>query len=150
MIEVRALRKADEADWRRLWNEYNEFYQATVSDAVTDHTWRRLCDRRANMIGRIAIDDGAILGFSNSILHAGTWTIEKLCYLEDLYVAPAARGRGVGKALIDDLIRLGRAKSWNRIYWHTRGDNATARRLYDRFCPADDFVRYRLWLKPED
>jgi GNAT superfamily N-acetyltransferase len=148
-MKIRALRRQDEPDWRRLWRDYNAFYQAEISDDVTDRTWQRLRDRRANMIGRIAETDGVVVGFSNSVLHAGTWTIEPLCYLEDLYVAPEMRGHGIGKALIEDLIRLGQAKRWNRIYWHTRGDNATARRLYDRFCAADDFVRYRLWLKAD-
>lgn len=55
---------------------------------------------------------------------------------------PEARGRGVGHTLIEYLIELGRARDWNRVYWHTDTGNATARRLYDRFHPADDYVRY--------
>jgi ribosomal protein S18 acetylase RimI-like enzyme len=68
------------------------------------------------------------------------------CYLEDLYVDPVVRGHGIGRALIDDLVRLGRDNGWSRIYWHTRQSNEAARRLYDKFAKADDFVRYRLFL----
>src|SRR5580698_9566186 len=120
MIKVRALRKNDEAEWRRLWDTYNAFYEAEIPDTVTRQTWLRLRDRRAHMIGRLAEDDGTIVGFANAVLHAGTWASAPLCYLEDLYVDPAARGRGVGKSLIDDLIQLGRAKGWDSLYWHTR------------------------------
>ena len=41
---------------------------------------------------------------------------------------------------------LGRERGWSRLYWHTRASNETARRLYDKFVNADDFVRYRMIL----
>lgn len=95
------------------------------------------------MIGRMARRGGEIVGFSISVLHEGTWVAAPVCYLEDLFVAPACRGAGVGRALIEDLVRLGKEKGWSRLYWHTRHDNP-ARRLYDGFVEADDFVRYRM------
>jgi len=42
--------------------------------------------------------------------------------------------------------RLGRDNGWSRVYWHTRQSNEAARRLYDKFAKADDFVRYRMIL----
>jgi len=86
------------------------------------------------------------VGFSTAVLHEGTWTTAPTCYLEDLFVDPALRGGGVGRALIQNLIDLGRSRGWSRLYWHTQAGNATARRLYDSFVQADDFVRYRLAL----
>jgi GNAT superfamily N-acetyltransferase len=81
-----------------------------------------------------------------SVIHPGSWTLQPICYLEDLFVDPQARGRGIGRALIDDLVALARARGWSRLYWHTKASNETARRLYDRYVAADDFVRYRLFL----
>jgi ribosomal protein S18 acetylase RimI-like enzyme len=52
----------------------------------------------------------------------------------------------VGRALVQDLIDLGRARGWARLYWHTQANNERARRLYDKFVEADNFVRYRLTL----
>ena len=80
------------------------------------------------------------------MLHPTSWTLTPACYLEDLFVDPDMRGNGIGRALIDDLVRLGRDNGWSRIYWHTRQSNEAARRLYDKFAEADDFVRYRLSL----
>ena len=85
-----------------------------------------------------------MIGFSTSVLHETTWTIAPVCYLEDLFVAPAFRGRGVGRMLIADLIERAKSNGWSRLYWHTRAGNP-ARRLYDEFDKADDFVRYRLF-----
>ena len=60
---------------------------------------------------------------------------------------PTARGLGLGRALIDDLIALARAKGWHRLYWHTDEANATARKLYDSFLPPDGHIRYRMALR---
>ncbi|HWI80013.1 MAG TPA: GNAT family N-acetyltransferase, partial [Ramlibacter sp.] len=71
-----------------------------------------------------------------------TWETQPVCYLEDLYVLPSARGRGIGKALTEWLRNSMRAEGWARLYWMTRQDNERARKLYDQFAPADGFVRY--------
>ena len=84
-----------------------------------------------------------LLEFSVSVLHDGTWTAAPICYLEDLFVDPRCRGQGCGRLLIQDLINRAKSQGWSRLYWHTRSDNP-ARRLYDEFALADDFVRYRL------
>jgi len=61
-------------------------------------------------------------------------------------IDPAARGNGIGRALIDDLVTLARGKGWKRLYWHTRHDNAKARALYDQYVCTDDHIRYRMTL----
>ena len=134
---------ADEGDWRRLWSGYNTFYKTAVPDTVTAATWQRILDPKSAIFGRLAILDAAVIGFSVSALHDGTWTAAPICYLEDLFVDPRCRGQGCGRLLIQDLINRAKSQGWSRLYWHTRSDNP-ARRLYDEFALADDFVRYRL------
>jgi GNAT superfamily N-acetyltransferase len=134
----------DETAWRRLWAGYVAFYEADVPEPVTAGTWARLLDANSGMIGRLAVLDGAVAGFTVSVVHPGSWTLQPVCYLEDLFVDPDARGHGLGRALIDDLVALGRDRGWTWLYWHTKAGNETARRLYDRYVEADDFVRYRL------
>ena len=151
MLSVRAVTESDAAAWRRLWAGYVAFYNASLSDEITDHTWRRILDPAAPVIGRVAEcgvaeREGHVAGFSVSVIHEGTWTRAPVCYLEDMFVDPAARGGGIGRALIGDLVALGRQRGWSRLYWHTRAGNDAARRLYDRFAAADDFVRYRMTL----
>ena len=146
MITIRDPGVGDEQVWRRLWAGYLEFYEASVPPAVTEATWARVLDPANPMFTRLAERDGQVVGFATSVLHEATWTLTPSCYLEDLFVDPAARGGGVGRALIQDLVDRGRSRGWSRLYWHTRADNAAARRLYDSFTEADPFVRYRLIL----
>jgi GNAT superfamily N-acetyltransferase len=143
---IRDPRQEDEASWRRLWAGYVAFYEAEVSEAITAATWQRLFMPGSGIFGRLAECDGAVSGFTISVVHPGTWTLAPRCYLEDLFVDPNMRGRGLGRALIDDLIGLAGGRGWSQIYWHTRQGNATARRLYDQFARADDFVRYKIVL----
>ena len=143
MIIVRDAAPADEAEWRRLWAGYNAFYEANVPADVTSRTWQRILDPGSSMFSRIAEHDGKVAGFTNNVLHDGTWVAAPACYLEDLFVDPAGRRHGIGRRLIDDLIHLARERGWSRLYWHTRQNNP-ARRLYDEFVEADDFVRYQL------
>lgn len=147
MAHIRDPEGNDEPAWRSLWAAYNEFYNATIAEAVTSATWRRILDPSSPIFARLAERDGRVVGFSLSVAHEGTWTVNPICYLEDLFVDPNARGNGIGRALIQDLIDLGKAKDWSHLYWHTKASNTAARRLYDRFTAADDFVRYRLSLR---
>ncbi|MGY0711272.1 N-acetyltransferase family protein [Azospirillum argentinense] len=137
----------DEPVWRQLWAGYNAFYGATVPAEATDATWARILAPGSCLFARLGERDGAVVGFACAVLHPGTWSVEPVCYLEDLFADPGARGAGVGGALIRDLADLGRTCGWKRLYWHTRADNGVARRLYDRFTEADGFVRYTLVLR---
>jgi GNAT superfamily N-acetyltransferase len=142
-IMIRQAHPADEADWRLLWEGYNAFHETVVADEITSLTWRRMLDPDVPMIGRIAKDGGRPVGFSISVIHEGTWEKTPLCYLEDLFVSPNDRGKGIGRMLIRDLLNLAAVRGWSRLYWHTRQDNP-ARRLYDEFTEADGHVRYVL------
>jgi GNAT superfamily N-acetyltransferase len=143
MPTIRDPVAADEDAWRRLWSDYNTFYETRVLETVTARTWQRIIDPTSAIFARLAIIDAAVVGFSVCVLHDGTWTVAPVCYLEDLFVDPQYRGRGCGRLLIQDLVSRASSKGWSRLYWHTRADNP-ARRLYDQFVWADDFVRYRL------
>ena len=141
-IAVRPGAPRDEAAWRELWHAYCAFYEEDVGEAVTAATWQRLHDPAWPMGVLVAIADDEVVGFANFVVHPSTWSDGAYCYLEDLFVAPAARGRGAGRALIEALRDLAQREGWPTIYWHTRAGNSEARRLYDRFGEADDFVRY--------
>ena len=141
---IRPAEAGDENDWRRLWAGYCDFYGAVVPDEITTATWRRILDPASQIGAILAVLEGETVGLVNYVLHPFTWSDRPTCVLEDLYVSPTARGRGVGAQLIEHLVQTGRAEGWARVYWHTRENNATARRLYDRFCPADGFIRYTI------
>ncbi len=145
-IVIRDATPQDEADWRALWRQYLDFYEVVLAPEVTVATWARLMDAESPVKARLAFDGGKMVGFAIHLHHPSTWVIGEDCYLEDLFLAPEARGKKIGKRLLDDLIALARAKGWQRLYWHTDEENAVARRLYDRFVKSDGHVRYRMTL----
>lgn len=142
--QIRPALPSDEAAWRALWKGYCDFYEVDISDAVTARTWARILNPDSGVLCMVAEVDGQVYGFANCVVHENTWELQPLCCLEDLFVAPAARGHGLARALIEWLHKAMRAEGWARLYWMTHQDNTTARRLYDRFAPADGFVRYVL------
>ena len=145
-VTLRDAQPEDEARWRRLWQAYLTFYDHPLPEEVTAFTWARLMSPDSALNMRLAADGTDILGFAIHQHHASTWVAGEDCYLEDLFVDEAQRGGGIGRALIDDLRALARAKGWKRLYWHTGRDNARARALYDSYTPEDGHVRYRMTL----
>jgi GNAT superfamily N-acetyltransferase len=139
---IRAAAPSDEAAWRQMWASYCEFYNAKLPQEVTDRTWKRILDPDSAVMCIVAEVDGHVYGMANCVVHENTWEAQAVCYLEDLFVVPAARGHGIGRALIEWLRNAMRAEGWARVYWMTREDNEQARRLYDKFSKADGFVRY--------
>ncbi|MDP2737403.1 MAG: GNAT family N-acetyltransferase [Pseudorhodobacter sp.] len=145
-LTITTATAADEAEWHDLWAQYLAFYRITLAPEVTAHTWARILDPASPLTARVARRGGVLVGFALHHHHASTWVLGDDCYLEDLFVTEAARGGGVGRALIEDLMALARARGWNRLYWHTDEGNLTARRLYDHFTLPDGHIRYRLTL----
>ena len=139
---IRAALPADETAWRQLWRGYCDFYRVQLPDEVTDRTWKRILDPDSQIMCIVAEVDGQVYGFANCVVHENTWETQAVCYLEDLFVVPAARGHGIGAALIEWLRNAMRAEGWARLYWMTREDNDDARALYNQFGRADGFVRY--------
>lgn len=143
-VLIRSALPADEPAWRQLWRAYCDFYGTTLADEVTARTWQRILDPDAAVLCMVAEMDGQVYGFANCVVHENTWETQPVCYLEDLFVHPSARGRGIGRGLLEWLRNAMRAEGWARLYWVTDENNHAARSLYDKFAPADGRVRYVL------
>jgi GNAT superfamily N-acetyltransferase len=142
---VRALTEDDWGDWRALWAGYLAFYRAEVSDATTRATFERLWSGRAGLFGLLALDEsGRGIGMANCVVHATTWSRQPTCYLEDLFVAPAARGQDVGRALFAEIAQAAKERGAGRVYWHTQQYNGPARSLYDQVGRPTSFVVYEM------
>jgi GNAT superfamily N-acetyltransferase len=141
---VRPLALHDRGQWLSLWQGYLAFYETELSPSVTDLTWNRLLDPEAPINGHCAAtSDGRILGIVHYLFHPVTWAAGPRCYLEDLFTAQDARGRGVGRALIGAVYASADVRGADQVYWLTQEFNATARRLYDQVAKATPFIKYR-------
>ncbi|MFK3703874.1 GNAT family N-acetyltransferase [Klebsiella sp. NPDC088457] len=143
VIDIRDIHAQDKAQWLTLWQGYTSFYDCPQPEDVTEYTWQRLLDSASPVFARVAVAGERVVGFAICVLHEGTWVKTPVCYLEDLFVDPQMRGQGIARRLMQALQTEAKQQGWSRLYWHTRADNP-ARRLYDEFTPADDYVRYRV------
>ncbi|MEK1891590.1 MAG: GNAT family N-acetyltransferase [Phyllobacterium sp.] len=142
-VEIRPLAKSDEAEWRRLWTGYLTFYETTVPESVYRTTFDRLTSGEAHEYsGFIAELDGKPVGLTHYLFHRHCWSIENICYLQDLFADPQVRGKGIGRALIEAVHAEATKAGAHSVYWTTNQNNTTARQLYDRIAKVTPFIKY--------
>jgi GNAT superfamily N-acetyltransferase len=145
LVIVGPLAPSDRAAWESLFRAYNDFYQSQYSQAVYDRAWAEFqAGEQMHALG--AWLDGELVGITHFLVHVATTSLLDSCYLEDLFTAPAARGRGVGRALIGAVAAWAAERDCGRVYWHTHETNATARLLYDKVATRPGFILYNLEL----
>jgi GNAT superfamily N-acetyltransferase len=93
--------------------------------------------------------EGDVVGFALWFLNFSTWEGVHGIYLEDLYVRPAARGTGAGRALLATLARICVERGYRRLEWWVLHWNP-ARDFYDALGarPMADWVPYRVQGEP--
>jgi GNAT superfamily N-acetyltransferase len=141
---VRPVEPDDRARWEPLWRGYNAFYgRPEFSHEITEVTWSRFFDANERMHALVAERDAQILGLVHFLFHRSTTSIELTCYLQDLFTAEAARGQGVGRALIEAVYEEATKAGSTRVYWQTHETNLTAMRLYDLVAERSGFIVFR-------
>lgn len=140
MLSVNRLQPDDRSAWEELFKGYNDFYERVLPAVRYDRAWREFQDDRT-MHALGARIDGRLCGIAHFLVHVST-TTDDVCYLQDLFTAPDARGQGVGRSLIRAVEEWARRRGCARLYWHTRADNRTARRLYDQVAENRGFIQY--------
>ncbi len=146
-LQIREVARADFARWKPLWDGYNAFYgragDTALPDAVTSTTWSRFFDGYEPMHALVAEQAGRLLGLVHFLFHRTTIAMGPTCYLQDLFTLEAARGKGVGRALIEEVYRRAADAGAARVYWLTHETNETAMKLYDKVADKSGFVVYR-------
>jgi GNAT superfamily N-acetyltransferase len=146
-IAIRPVTPADHDAWEPLWAGYNAFYGRSGDTAlpaeITGETWSRFLDDAEPVHALLAELNGEVVGLAHYIFHRNTISIPQVCYLQDLFTTASARGRGVGRGLIEAVYAAAQEAGSSRVYWHTHETNATARALYDTLAEDSGFVVYR-------
>lgn len=142
MITIGALSPSDRPAWEALFRGYVAFYEQDFPQSTYDRAWSEFeADSRMHAFG--AWLDGSLVGIVHFLTHART-TAADACYLEDLFTSPAARGQGVGRALIAAVASWAAEHGCSNVYWQTHETNATARRLYDSVASYGGFIVYTI------
>ena len=146
-LSVRFVVREDYEQWLPLWDGYNAFYgrsgATALSPEITRMTWARFFDAYEPVHGLVAESNGQLLGLAHYLFHRSTTAIDPVCYLQDLFTNNAARGRGIGRALINRVYEQARLAGSSRVYWQTHQTNLTAMQLYDKVAERSGFVVYR-------
>ena len=146
-IRIRLIERDDFDAWLPLWDGYNAFYgrsgETALPREVTDTTWGRFFDGYEPMHAMVAESGGRLLGLVHFLYHRHTTMTGPICYLQDLFTVEPARGKGVGRALIEAVYARAKADGAQRVYWQTHETNQTAMKLYDQVADKSGFVVYR-------
>jgi GNAT superfamily N-acetyltransferase len=144
---IRFVTRQDYDQWLVLWDGYNAFYgrsgATALSPEITRMTWARFFDGYEPVHGLVAEGGGRLLGLTHYLFHRSTTAIDPVCYLQDLFTDEAARGKGVGRALINGVYEQARRAGSPRVYWQTHETNQTAQQLYNKVAEHSGFVVYR-------
>jgi len=142
-ITTRMAEAADHGHWLALWEGYQRFYKVQIAPEVSRQTWQRLLDTAEPMFCALAEQGGQPVGLVHYIFHLSTWTTGPYVYLQDLFVAPALRGGGHGRRLIEHVYEEAGKAGASRVYWLTHETNTDAMKLYDKVAERSGFIQYR-------
>jgi GNAT superfamily N-acetyltransferase len=144
---IRPVARTDYDQWLPLWDGYNAFYgrlgETALPSEITEMTWTRFFDAYEPVHALVAEIDGRLVGLTHYLFHRTTISIAPNCYLQDLFTSAEARGKGIGRALIEGVYEKARVAGSPRVYWLTHETNHTAMRLYDKVAENSGFVVYR-------
>lgn len=151
-VSVRRIEAKDKDQWTHLWSGpdgYLVFYKSTVSKEVTESTFSRFFDDKEPVYSAVAVDDstGEVIGFANYLTHRNTWTIGDSLYLNDLFVSPTKRLKGVGRKLFEFVYAEADKLGCEKTYWQTQFENHRAQLLYTKVGKKAGFLTY---VRPAD
>ncbi len=146
-LSIRTVTPQDYNQWLPLWEGYNAFYGRSGATAlapeITGMTWSRFFDADEPVHALVAESDGKLVGIAHYIFHRSTTAIGPNCYLQDLFTTEMARGKGVARALINEVYERAKLAGAARLYWQTHETNITAMHLYNKVAEHSGFVVYR-------
>ena len=141
-VEIRPVTADDRAAWKGLYRGYAEFYRVEQTEDMRDRVWGWLMDAGHEVQGIVAVRDGTLVGLAHYRPFARPLAASTGLFLDDLFVAPAARGSGAADALMARLAGIARAEGHSVVRWITQDENARARAVYDRVATPIPFVTY--------
>lgn len=135
----------DYAQWQGLYHGYAEFYKKPMNDEILDTVWGWIQDEQNPFYCIVAKDEqGTLPGLMHFRAMTSPLRGVMAGFLDDLFVSPEARGKGVVNALYAGLEEKGRELGWPFIRWITADDNYRARSVYDQLSTRTHWVTYQL------
>ena len=145
-VVIRPVESSDEEAWSALYAGYREFYKLPADPSKVSTVFNWILTSAHGMTGIVAVSSSSseILGLANFRPFARPSTATIGIYLDDLFVSPNARGKGVASQLLDAIAQEARKRGANLVRWITAEDNADARRVYDKLAKKPDWITYEM------
>jgi ribosomal protein S18 acetylase RimI-like enzyme len=144
---IAPVTEADLPDLLPLMRAYCDFYEVLPTDEDLLAMSRALiADPQREGVQLIARDSGgAAIGFATVFWSWSTLSATRIGVMNDLFVAPEARGSGIAPALIDACLERTREHGAGSLSWQTARDNARAQALYERVgAKREEWIDYSL------
>ncbi|WP_270935589.1 GNAT family N-acetyltransferase [Falsiroseomonas oryzae] len=142
-LRIVPLHARHREDWERLYAGYAEFYRVTQTEEMRATVWGWIMDPGHEVKALVAEDAaGRAIGLAHYRPFARPLSASIGGFLDDLFVAPEARGRRVADTLIEAVAAEGRRRGWSVIRWITADDNYRGRGVYDRLATRTMWITY--------
>jgi ribosomal protein S18 acetylase RimI-like enzyme len=146
-VTIRPVTESDFFNWLELYAGYASFYDTNLTDEKALLLWSWLIDAGHEDTGIVAVaEDETLVGLAHFREFARPLETDRGLYLDDLFVAEAARGNGTGKALIDAVKEEAVKRDLGVVQWITATDNEPAQHLYDEVGTRTEWVTYEIAL----
>lgn len=143
-VTVSPPERKDRLVWGEIWTGYLDFYGTALAPSAYDVTFGRFFDTGPfEPRCLLAWHQGECIGLIHYFRHRHCWRPEDVVYVQDLFVAPPARGTGSGRALIEAVYTIADQQGTPTVYWMTESNNDTAMRLYDQIAHRTSFIKYQ-------
>lgn len=146
-MTIRAVKAKDRAAWDVLYQGYATFYKVAQTPEMRDRVFGWLMDEAHSSNGLVAEDaSGKIIGLTHYRPFVSCLMANTSCFLDDLFVDPAARGAGAADALIEAVAEVARANGWAKVRWITADNNYRGRGVYDKIATRTMWITYDMSL----
>jgi GNAT superfamily N-acetyltransferase len=146
MVRIEPISAAQFETLLPMIADYQRFYEVEEIDEERNRSFFSRFIAPSDDGALIAAwDEGRLVGYACLYWHLSSLSATETVLMNDLYVDAAARGRGVGRALIEDAAEIARGRGAHSLEWSTAPDNHTAQRLYDSTgAERSNWVEYEL------
>ena len=133
-IIVKPTQPENHDDWCNLYRGYAEFYKVPMNEEILGNLWHWILDKDHEVEGFLAFIKGQSkpCGLAHVRRMPSPLRGADIGFLDDMFVAPQARGNNIGETLFKALNNHAKQKGWPKIRWITADDNYRARSLYDK------------------
>ena len=141
---IRKIKPKDKEQWENLYKGYAKFYKVEMNKTILKTVWHWIHDKNHEVEGIVYEINNKIVGLAHYRKMPRPLRGQEIGFLDDLYVDPDYRRKGIGEKFLNYLKELSKSRGWNLIRWLTHDDNIKAKSLYDRVAKKTNWDLYEL------